>query len=105
MKSTDYRNNTWEELKAKVSGLRMDVYTAFVKFGPGTTWQISEKAGISILTLRPRTTELLQMGFIEVMDGSNNSREAVYVAIPEAMVKERYDWIQNQPVQAELPYK
>jgi hypothetical protein len=104
MKAIDYRNNTWEHVKANLSGLRMQVYTAFVHYGPGTTWQIADKAGISILTLRPRTTELLQLGFVEVMDGSENSREAIYVAIPEALAKSRFEWHKNQPVQAEFPY-
>jgi hypothetical protein len=82
----------------------MEVYTAFVHYGPGTTWQVSQKAGMSILTFRPRTTELLQMGFVEVMDGTENSREATYIAIPEALVKERFEWLKAQPVQAEFPY-
>jgi hypothetical protein len=44
------------------------------------------------------------MGFVEVMDGTENSREATYIAIPEALVKERFEWLKAQPVQAEFPY-
>lgn len=104
MKPIDYRNHTWEALRSRLSGLRMQVYTAFVHHGPGTTWQISNKSGISILTLRPRTTELLQLGFIEILEGSENSREAVYISVPVNMVQDRFEWLKKQPVQAEFPY-
>jgi hypothetical protein len=104
MKAIDYRNHTWEALRSRLSGLRMQVYTAFVHHGPGTTWQISDKSGISILTLRPRTTELLQLGFIEILEGSENSREAVYVSVPVDMVQDRFEWLKKQPIQAEFPY-
>jgi len=64
MKSIDYRNATWEEIKNNLVGLRMEVYRAWCHFGPGTTRQIAERSGLSILTLCPRSTELYQMGLL-----------------------------------------
>ena len=104
MKSISYRNASFEAIRAQLSGLRQQVYSAYVSYGPGTTREMAQKSGVSLLTLRPRVTELLQLGFVEVVDGSENSREAIYIAIPVDMVKERFEWLQKQPVQQELPY-
>ena len=104
MKAIDYRNHTWEHVKAHLSGLRMQTYTAYVHYGPGTTREMSAKSGISIFTLRPRTTELLQLGFLDVMDGTDDGREAVYIAVSVDMVQDRFEWRKSQPVQAEFPY-
>jgi hypothetical protein len=104
MKPIDYRNATWEHVQAHLSGLRQQVYTAFVHYGPGTTRELATRSGISILTLRPRTTELLQLGFVEMLGGTEDCREAVYIAVPVDMVKDRFEWIKAQPVQMDLPY-
>jgi hypothetical protein len=104
MKAIDYRRHTWEHVRAHLSGLRQQVYQAYVHFGPGTTRELSQKSGVSILTLRPRTTELLQLGFIEVLGGDESGREAVYIAVPVEMVQNRFEWMKRQPVQQELPY-
>ena len=65
---------------------------------------MARKADISILTLRPRTTELLQLGFVDVLGGDESGREAIYIAVPVDMVQERFEWRKSQPVQAEFPY-
>lgn len=104
MNAIDYRNHTWQDIKGRLSGLRMATYLAYVNLGPGTTREISTKAGISILTLRPRTTELLQLGFVEILDGTEDGREAIYIAVPESIAQNRFEWMKRQPVQAEFPY-
>lgn len=102
MKAINYRNATWASMQASLSGIREQVYHAFENYGPGTTREISIKAGISILTLRPRTTELVQLGFVEVLGGSDDGREAVYIAVPVNIVQERFEFWKAQPVQAEM---
>jgi DNA-binding Lrp family transcriptional regulator len=102
MKTIDYRNATFASIQASLSGIREQVYHAFTKHGPGTTREISIKAGISILTLRPRTTELVQLGFIEVLGGSDDGREAVYIAVSVSLVQERFEFWKAQPVQGEM---
>lgn len=104
MKAIDYRNHTWAHVRSHLSGLRMQTYTAYVHYGPGTTREVSAKSGISILTLRPRTTELMQLGFVEILDGTEDGREAVYISVPESIVQSRFEWLKRQPVQAEFPY-
>lgn len=104
MKPIDYRNATWDQVRGHLTGLRQAVYEAYVQHGPGTTREISERSGISILTLRPRTTELVQLGFVELLGGSDDGREAVYVAVPVSIAQGRFEWHQRQPRQAELPF-
>lgn len=97
MKPIDYRNETWESLKERLSGLRQDVYTAWQVYGPGTTREVAAKAGIDILTFRPRTTELFQMGFVEVVADAQSVGEAVYQAVWVMTVKDRFQASKREP--------
>jgi hypothetical protein len=90
MKPIDYRNETWESLQERLSGLRQSVYQAWQAYGPGTTREVAQKAGIDILTFRPRTTELFQMGFVEVVDDAESVGEAVYQAVWVMTVRDRF---------------
>ncbi len=90
MKPIDYRNDTWDSLQERLTGLREDVYHAWQVYGPGTTREVAAKAGIDILTFRPRTTELFQMGFVEVVEDAQSVGEAVYQAVWVMTVKERF---------------
>ena len=80
MKATDARNLTWEQIRGHLAGMRERVYRAFVSHGAGTTQEVAAEAGISILTLRPRTTELVSLGLVEII--SVRDGEGVYRAIP-----------------------
>jgi len=68
MKPVDYRNAIWQDIQDRLSGLRETVYEAWQQHGPCTTEELAERSGISILTLRPRTTELYQLGFVVLAD-------------------------------------
>jgi hypothetical protein len=81
----DYRNATFSDLKSRLSGLRIQVYQAFLDYGPGTTKQIADRSGLSLLTLRPRTTELLDLGFVELIGGEGH--EGIYRARSMAEVE------------------
>jgi hypothetical protein len=108
MKPIDYRNATWDQVRGRLAGLRQATYEAYLRHGPGTTREIAGKSGISIFTLRPRTTELLDLNFVEVIDleghasSCPSSREAVYAAIPLDAAQRRFEWLKSQPIQAEL---
>lgn len=82
MKSADFRNATWQEIQAKISGIRETVYRSMLLTGPGTTQEISERLNISILTVRPRVTELCQMGLARLADGQVSRKEGRYEAVP-----------------------
>lgn len=76
MKPSDFRNAIWEEVQEHLSEDMLRVHAAWLEHGPGTTRQVSEKSGISLLTFRPRTTDLYQLGLIECVGGSG--KEGVY---------------------------
>lgn len=87
MKPIDYRNTTFNELKGQLHGMRVAAYEAYLDHGPGTTRQVAEASGMDILTLRPRTTELLQLGFLELVpekEDGHRSKEGTYRALPES---------------------
>lgn len=58
------------------------VYEAWVVYGPGTTRQLAIKSGIDLLTFRPRTTDLCDLGLVELVDSERGS-EGIYQAVPE----------------------
>jgi hypothetical protein len=80
MKPIDFRLATYESLQERINDSRAGVLAAWRKFGPGTTAVVAEAAGISILTLRPRSTELFQLGFICLNDLQPYVGEGVYRA-------------------------
>jgi hypothetical protein len=82
MKAIDYRNTNFEGLRGQLDGMRQAVYEAWVKHGPGTTRQVAQLAGIDILTFRPRTTELYDVGLVGLLDAAAPGREGIYHAVP-----------------------
>jgi hypothetical protein len=81
MKPIDYRNETFEQLLARgLVNERLKVYQAFQKHGPGTTRDVARKSGIDILNLRPRATELFQLGFLKLVEGDAKGTEGIYRA-------------------------
>jgi predicted ArsR family transcriptional regulator len=64
MKPVDFRNETFAQIQERVSGDRQRVLAAWLEHGPCTTAELAAKSGIPILTLRPRTTDLYQLGFV-----------------------------------------
>lgn len=71
MKPIDLRDATFESLREGLSELRQAVYAAYLAHGPCTTRELSGKCGIDILTLRPRTTELVQIGLVELVSAKH----------------------------------
>lgn len=91
----DYRNANWDAIKQRMVGVRLLVYRAWCNYGPGTTRVVSDKSGIDILTFRPRTTELFDLGFVELSDSPPGairaaSHEGVYRAVQWKEVHARF---------------
>jgi hypothetical protein len=77
MKPIDYRNETFEMVQARgLVNERLQVYEAFRKHGPGTTRAIARASGIDILNLRPRATELYQLGFLKLIGEATDASPA-----------------------------
>ncbi len=102
MKTTDARNLTWEQIQGHIAGMRARVYRAFESHGAGTTSEVAAAEGISILTLRPRTTELASLGLIEII--SVRDGEGVYRAIPMDAAKARHAARQGHETQTQMAF-
>jgi hypothetical protein len=68
VKPIDYRNATFAQLQERLVGLRLAVWRAWIQHGPGTTRAVARAADMSLLTFRPRTTELVQIGVVCLVD-------------------------------------
>jgi predicted transcriptional regulator len=88
MKPIDYRNDNFVDVQATINGRREEVLTAWQEHGPCTTEELAERSGISVLTLRPRTTDLYQLGFV-VLEGGNK-RAGIYRAATSAEVLQHF---------------
>jgi len=83
MKPEDYRDATWAEIESQMAGRRLEVYQALQRHGPCTTARLADAADMSILTVRPRVTELCQMGLARLSDcaSAHSAHEGVYEAV------------------------
>jgi len=99
MKSTDYRDMTWQEVRGHLVEDRLKVYDSLCVWGPCTTRQLAGFVNMDLLTVRPRVTELCQMGLAVEMDvaperrrADGAMREGYYKAVPvgEAERARRY---------------
>jgi len=77
--SITLRNATFKSLQAELEGRRLEAWLAWNSFGPGTTRTIAGRAGIDLLVFRPRTTELLQLGLLSLIDKVHH--EGVYKVV------------------------
>lgn len=89
MKSTDLRDLTWEKVQPLLAGLRQRVLCAWRDHGPGTTQQVAARVGISLLTFRPRTTELHHLGLVTLVD--HVGTEGIYEGVPIGLAREAFE--------------
>lgn len=80
MQPVDYRNAAWEEIAARLDKNRNAVYLALQRHGAATTRDLAKAMGWDILNVRPRVTELFQLGFVAV-DESSGGAEGTYRAL------------------------
>lgn len=86
-----FRNTTFRELQSRLVHLRLSVWEALAHYGPCTTRELSRECGMDLLTLRPRMTELVQLGFAECLDteGHEGRYRALTLAEAEAAFEQR----------------
>ena len=74
MKPIDFRNESFTGLRSRLSALRREVWIAWLAYeerdgtAGATTREVANAAHIDILTFRPRSTELYQMGVLAVAE-------------------------------------
>jgi len=82
MKPIDYRHETWERLQTRLHGQRLAALHAWRTHGPGTTRQVAQRSGLDLLTLRPRTTELYQLGLVALVAPATTTATATHPTPP-----------------------
>lgn len=102
MTATEIRNTNFNALRDSLAERRRDVYRAFADHGPCTTFELSEKCGIGLLSLRPRACELAALGLLcEAGDRIENGKHATVYAVTD-----RATWLawreQNFPPDGQL---
>lgn len=105
MQPIDHRNTTFADLQGRLHGLRLAVLADMRQRGQGTTREIAQRSGIDILTVRPRVTELVELGFVCVVGGTEHAREGIYRALSDSEAETAFLAKQAQPIHAqpELP--
>ena len=78
MTPVDIRNENFEAIFGRLTEMRFQAWVALKMYGPGTTREIAGAAGMDILTLRPRVTELCDLGFAYL--AGRAGRAGVYAA-------------------------
>lgn len=81
MKPIDHRNETFENVKDRIAGDRKLVFEALKEYGPCTTRGLAECMEWDILNVRPRITELCQIGFVECMQIAGG--QGIYRAVED----------------------
>lgn len=105
MLPTDIRDANWETLSGQLDAMRERVWQELLRHGPCTTATLAGRADLHLLTVRPRVTELVQLGFARCV--GRERREGVYEALePDAIVaawRERLSADAARPAQTLLP--
>jgi hypothetical protein len=76
MKPTDIRNENFTHLRDGHDERRAAVLRSLARYGPCTTRELATQSGLDILSVRPRVTELLQVGLVVLHDRDRG--EGVY---------------------------
>jgi DNA-binding transcriptional ArsR family regulator len=82
MKPTDIRNENFTTLRAGLDERRAAVLRQLAVFGPCTTRELATNAAQDILSVRPRVTELVQLGLVVLHDRERG--EGVYRVATQA---------------------
>ena len=85
MKPIDFRNETFDDIYGRLNDDRMACLQKLREIGPSTTRNLAEQMGLAPEFVRPRVTELYQIGAVDLVD--SHGHEGVYQARFEG------DWI------------
>ena len=91
MKPTDLRNLCWRDVLTHVTEDMVRVHLAWQAHGPGTTREVAQRSGISLLTFRPRTTDLHALGLVELV-GDKGAEGGIYAHVERAHAEASGAW-------------
>lgn len=95
MEPIDFRNATWDGVKAKLmtAERRWRVYESLRDVGPGTTREVAARLKVEVHAIRPRFTELYQAGFIGLVSEEITKEGGTYFARSREQFKV---WIEDR---------
>jgi len=93
MKPVDLRNALWEEIQGMLAGDRCVVHAILLRHGACTTRQLAGAANMDPFSVRPRVTELCQLGLAELV--GKDGREGVYQAVSIDTARARHEGVQG----------
>jgi hypothetical protein len=96
----DLRNATFQSLQENIHAMSAMVLQAWRTHGRGTTRLVAEMARIDLLTFRPRTTELVQIGLVKLI--GRIGTEGLYEAATPEEVRAFLAGQQRAEIQPEL---
>lgn len=93
----DIRDAKWTEIEKQVTGQREMVYTSLLACGRCTTDALAAHMHKSVLSVRPRVSELYDLGLVALVgkDGHNG----IYEAIPVFVARQAHE--QRRAAQAQ----
>lgn len=83
-KGTDTSQQAAEHVQVKVSRLRAMVLTQLRLHGPSTADEIAEYLSLSVLTIRPRVSELKRSGYVHDTGERRANKSGRRAAVMEA---------------------
>jgi hypothetical protein len=89
MKPVDIRNAHWADIEARLDRDRRAVYEAMLRLGPQTTRALAGLMQWDPFNVRPRVTELYQLGLARV--AGRQGRQGVYAAVPLAEAQRQFE--------------
>ena len=78
----DIRAVAFDRIEACITRARETIYRDLLANGPATTRGLADRLRMSILTVRPRVTELVQLGLVRLAAKQSAPGEGCYEAIP-----------------------
>jgi transcription initiation factor IIE alpha subunit len=83
----EIRNENYGHQQPGHKVMQIAVWQALQVHGPCTTRQLAERCGISILSVRPRVCELVELRMVDMV--GREKREGVYRALSGLELEER----------------
>lgn len=80
MKTIDFSRATFADIARELGDLRLCVWRGLRQHGPCTTADLAKALDMSVLTVRPRVTELMSAGLV-MLSGDRRGHEGVYAAL------------------------
>lgn len=89
MNPEDIKRMSWAEIQGALVNMRQTIFLGFFDHGPCTNKHLAATLNIGLDSVRPRTTELVDLGLVECVGTSG--RQGIYQAVPAAIARDRHE--------------